>query len=96
MVADLNGPTGDYVGTFHRTDPRTILANAIRTGGRDGYVMVKVDEIRAVIRMRVCRSSQVFNGDEDGSMQPMLAHCVLKAGHHDDHSNGYFSWRTND
>lgn len=87
------GPTGTLVAThFGRGDPREQLRKRMMTPGPDGWVMVRADELRAVIEMRVCRAAQIFERDEDGPMAPMRAHCVLQAGHRGDHSNGYYRW----
>ena len=54
---------------------------------------VKVSEIKDVYEMRVCRSTQDFDRDEDGPTQKMTAHCVKEAGHRGLHGNGYYTWQ---
>jgi hypothetical protein len=87
-------PCGPYVGgsRYPKGDPLEVLARARTQPGRDDYVLVKLDEIKAVLERRVCRATQIFDRDEDGPMKPKPAYCMYQAGHIGHHGNGYFSW----
>lgn len=86
-------PVGPIVSQPYRgSDPRRVLGKSLNQVGRDGYVIVKAAEIKAIIEMRVCRSTRDFDRDEDGPLTPMTAHCIHEAGHVGHHGNGYYTW----
>jgi len=89
----MEWPSGLYVGGYAPGDPRVVLMERAHHETAEGFVVVKASEIKAVFQMRVCRSTRVFDRDEDGPTKPMTAHCVEEAGHRTSHSNGYYTWR---
>ena len=91
--AAADWPIGPFDGMPYRDgDPLHTLAAALKAPQRDGYVLVKVEEIKAVLNRRTCRSTHVFDRDEDGPMAPRTFHCIYEAGHRGHHGNGYYNW----
>ena len=89
----LPWPAGKLVEMpFGDKDPREILRSRLSSGQAEGWVLVRPDTIKAVCEMRVCRSTAVFDQDEDGSTPPNIFYCVLEAGHTHRHTNGYHYW----
>jgi len=88
----LPWPAGELVSTsFDDNDPRQLLRDRLKAGTVEGWALVRPDTIKAVYEMRICRSTAVF-GCDDGSLTPMIFHCVLEAGHTHGHTNGYHTW----
>ena len=83
----------DYL--FHDDDPRSALLKRaeqkLNLGGKERWIMVTEDEVRAILHLRTCRSTHVF-GREIGLTKPFTAFCVHQAGHTNQHSNGYYTW----
>lgn len=92
-------PTGPFNGIhflFPTDDPRGALLKRaeqkLDLGGKERWVMVTEDEIKAVLHLRTCRSTHVFDRD-GGKIEPFTAYCILQAGHTGSHGNGYFTWK---
>ncbi len=77
---------------FGEGDPRQVLLDHLPAANRDGWIMVQRREVEAVCTMRVCRSTAVFDSDEDGSRPARMFYCMLEAGHTRGHTNGYHTW----
>ena len=86
-------PTSPYYGFYQSGDPRMALLERTKNPSPEGVVVVPVDLIREVLRLRVCRATMVSTYDEDGPIpEPVTLHCIEQAGHTYRHFNGYMGW----
>lgn len=78
---------------FEAGDPREALQKRLSSTNREGWVMALAEEVKDVCkRQAICRSTAVFDSDEDGAMPPRIFYCILDAGHTHRHTNGYHYW----
>ncbi len=90
------GPFENVIYLFPPDDPRSALIKRaeqrLLLDSQEAWVLVKESEIKAILHLRTCRSTHVFDRD-GGKIEPFTAHCILQAGHTGSHGNGYFTWK---
>lgn len=97
-LAKTPWPTGPFDGLhflFPADDPRSVVLlrtqQTMDLGDKGRWVLLEESEVKAVLHLRTCRSTHVFERD-GGKIEPFTAHCILQAGHTGSHGNGYYTW----
>ena len=93
-------PTGSLVSInflFSADEPRSTLFicthHTMDFCVKGKWVLVEEDEIKAILSLRICRSSHTFAPKELDLTHDFTAYCVLQAGHVGSHSNGVLYWK---